>query len=170
MINIKYDSWDFNVDIDTTMEYYKEYEDRCSCAMCRNFYMNAANLQSDVREFLEQFGIDVSKPIEQWSITADKQKNLVENVLYYAVNGTAKSMYGYEINFDTIPIVVQAPKPDDVVQSPEHAPNTEIKQPYFIFEVFNVWTPWTVNDDMSKCYPELKPKLSFWKKLGSRFH
>ncbi|MDD2361690.1 MAG: DMP19 family protein [Oscillospiraceae bacterium] len=158
MVDIKYSGWNFNVDVESTMEYYKNYDGLCDCAMCRNFYLNAPNLPSDVKNFLEQFGIDVGKPIEQWSVIADKQEKIVENALYYAVNGTAESLDGYEIDFGAINVVVQAPKPDDVVKCPENSPNTEISEPYFILEVYNVWTPWLVEDDINACYPDPKPK------------
>ncbi len=168
MAEIKHGEWSFNVDIESTAQYYKDYDGLCSCAMCRNFYLNAANLQPDFKAFLEQFGIDVAKPIEQWSLTANKQENVVDNVLYYAVNGTVEFSDKYEIDFGVINIVVQALKPDDIVKCPENSPNTEIGEPYFIFEIFNVWTPWVVEDDINECYPEPKPKISLWKKLFSK--
>lgn len=158
MTNIKYGDWNFDVDVESTAQYYKDYNDLCDCAMCRNFYLNVPKIPTDIKAFLEQFGIDVGKPIEQWSVTADKQEKIVDNVLYYAVNGTAESLEGYEIDFGPINIVVQAPKPDDVVKCPEHSPNTEIAEPYFVFELFNVWTPWLVGDDINECYPEPKTK------------
>jgi hypothetical protein len=158
MIDIKYSGWNFNVDVESTTEYYKNYDGLCDCAMCRNFYLNAPNLSSDIKNFLEQFGIDVGKPIEQWSVTANKHEKIVDNVLYYAVNGIAESLEGYEIDFGTINIIVQTPKPNDVVKCPEHLPNTKIREPYFIFEVYNVWTPWLVEDDINACYPDPNPK------------
>ena len=165
MVDIEHGRWSFCVDIESTEHYYKNYDGLCSCAMCRNFYLNAERLHPDVKEFLEQFGIDVRMSIEQWSMTANKQENIVDNVLYYAVNGTAVSSDRYEIDFGTINIVVHAPKPDDVVRCPQNSPNTEIGEPYFVFEVFNVWTPWLVKDDINECYPEPKPKMPLLKKL-----
>lgn len=168
MAKIEHGEWEFNVDIKSTAQYYKDYDGLCSCPMCRNFYLNAQNLQHDVRNFLEQFGIDVAKPIEQWSVAANKQENLVDNVLYYAVNGTVESWDKYEIDFGVINIVVQAPNSTDVVKCPENSPNTEIGEPYFVFEIFNVWLPWTVDDDINECYPDPKPKKSLIKKLFSK--
>ena len=70
MAEIRHDDWSFIVDIESTAQYYKDYDGLCSCAMCRNFYLNAQNLQHNIKDFLEQFGIDVAKPIEQWSTSA----------------------------------------------------------------------------------------------------
>lgn len=86
---VKLYGWNFCFNKEITESYYKDYDDLCDCAMCRNFYNNAALINNDVRCFLEQFGIDVAKPIEQESIIADKSNNTVENAVYYVVNGSA---------------------------------------------------------------------------------
>ena len=87
----RYD-WDFDFDKEITHSFYEKLDGLCSCAMCRNFYENIQSLPIELREFLEQFGIDVAKPIEQWPVTAKKDENIVDNVVYYAVNGVAKTM------------------------------------------------------------------------------
>lgn len=64
--------WEFYYDKDVTENYYKNYNDLCQCSSCRNFYKNVELIPEDVRMFMEQFGIDISKPIEQESIVANK--------------------------------------------------------------------------------------------------
>jgi len=149
--------WDFSFDKEATEQYYQAFSDLCECPMCRNFYLNADKIPADLRAFLEQFGIDPAKPPEQWSLTADKENMRVDNVIYYVVSGYATSQEGYEIDIGPISIVVNSPKPDDVIKCPEFSPNVDISEPYFVFSVYNLWLPWTVKDNIDECYPDKKP-------------
>lgn len=135
--------WQFSFNKKLTENYYNSYNDLCDCASCRNFYKNVSLIHPDVKRFLEQFGIDVSKPIEQESLIADKPNKKVENTVYYAVNGTAYSPTNLDINIGSNCIKIVFP---------EFSPNTDMPEPYFVFSVDNIWLPWTVEDDIHKCY------------------
>lgn len=139
--------WEFDFDYDKTREYYKNNENRCTCAPCRNFYQNVDSLPLDLVSFLEQFGIDVSRPIEQCSDFADKERRVVDNDLSYVVHGIASSMEGYEIDIGFANVVIT---------DKEHVPSTEMDDPIFVFLIFNLRFPWTVEDDLDECYPEKK--------------
>lgn len=162
--------YNFDFDKELTRNYYDNYDGLCSCATCQNFYANMHSFPLELRDFLEQFGIDISKPIEQWSTAADTELNIVNNIVYYAVNGTAKSNDGYEIDIGTVQIVVMPPNPDDVIHCPENSPNAEFLEPYFVFEIHNLWLPWIVEDDINTCYPERKTFRQRLKSLLKRFY
>jgi hypothetical protein len=164
-MKLKSNGWNFLFDKEATERYYQALNDQlCDCAMCRNFYLNADKIPAELRVFLEQFGIDVAKPIEQWSNMADKENMCVNHTLYYSVEGHATSQDGYEIDIGPISILIESPKEDDAVKSPENSPNVEISEPYFVFTVFNLWLPWVIEDSIDDCYPE---KKSFFKALFS---
>lgn len=148
--------WNFSFDKEITQAYYEKLDILCSCATCRNFYKNIQSIPIELRKFLEEFRIDVGKPIEQWSVIANKDKNIVENVIYYAVNGVANSSDCYEIDIQNVHIIVMHPNSEDVVHCPENSPNTEIEEPYFVLQIHNLWLPWIVEDDINECYPEPK--------------
>ena len=158
--------WRFEFDKAKTRDYYLKFDALCSCAMCRNFYANVGALPNELISFLEQFGIDAAKPIEQWSVEAKKAEGLVDNVVYYAVHGTAQSEDRSIIDIGTVRIMVRAPDPDDVVHCPEFSPNTKIGEPYFVFELYNLWLPWVVEDSIDECYPEHK---TFGQKIKALF-
>ena len=83
--------WSFEFDKQATQRNYESVV-LCECADCRNFYANADKMPRDLRKFLEQFGIDITRPIETWSTEADKENMLVNNnEIFYAVNGYAVS-------------------------------------------------------------------------------
>lgn len=140
---IEKNGWKFIFDKNKTSKYYENYSDLCQCESCKNFYKNVKFISDDIRSFIEQFGIDINKPIEQQSIIADKTKKIVENTVYYAVIGEAIAL-----NYSNIPIgqsIVQIiPK--------EISPNTDIPQPYFVFSVSDIWLPWTVDYNIDDVY------------------
>ena len=138
----KYD-WKFYFDKNRTLDYYENYSDLCQCESCRNFYENVNFIPNEIKNFLKQFGIDIAKPIEQVSIIADKSKKMVENTVYYAVNGNASSLNNSEITLGQSVIEV-VPK--------EKSPNTNIAQPYFVFAVHDIWLPWTVDYNIDDVY------------------
>ena len=140
IINCK---WKANFDKSVTEIYYQNYTDLCQCASCRNFYQNANSVSVDIRKFIEQFGSDVTKPIELESILADKEQGIVEYTLYYAVNGTIELLEESDIQLEEYSISIV---------SKEASPNTDISEPYFVFAINNIWLPWTVDDNINECY------------------
>ncbi|MDD3035853.1 MAG: hypothetical protein PHO93_02955 [Candidatus Saccharimonadaceae bacterium] len=122
--------------------------------MCRNYYKAIIDKSAELCEFLEQFGIDIAKPIETWSSHAYKAEKLADYVSYYAVNGFIKSIGGYEIDIGTVQIIVNVPNKYDVIHCPEFIITTEFLEPYFIFEIHNLLLPWVVNEDINEFYPE----------------
>lgn len=137
--------WKFSFDKNITSKYYENYLELCQCESCENFYKNVKFISNDVKDFLVQFGIDITKPIEQESIVADKSRQLVENTVYYAVNGNVISSSNYDIQLgqSTIEVV-----PDEL------SPNTDISQPYFVFAVRDIWLPWTVDYNIDDIYDD----------------
>ena len=142
--------WDFDFDKQATQSNYESVE-LCGCATCKNYYANVSKMPSDLRNFLEQFGIDIAKPIETWSTEADKENMLVNNnEIFYAVNGYAASTIE---PCEPIAIGGTAIYPDS--DSPNvFTPPNNFTQPYFILNVSNLWLPWTVEDSIDECYPE----------------
>lgn len=140
--SIKKDDWEFNVDIDITKEYYRTYSDLCECDGCKNFYQTIQSYSAELTAFLEQFGIDVEKPIEAMWFAVDKQSKMINYTAYYSIHGTATNGK-YEIDFETINIVVQPPK---------NSPNTEMLEPYFVFQIFNLLLPWALSDNTESNY------------------
>lgn len=135
--------WKFCFDKNKTVKYYKDYSDLCQCESCKNFYKNAKLIPNDIKNFVEQFGADITKPIEQESVIADKAKNIVENTVYYAVYGKATSLDNHEIPIGESVIEI-VPK--------EKSPNTDISEPYFVIAVRDIWLPWTIDYDIDDVY------------------
>lgn len=156
---IQKDLWKFQIDVDITADYYKSYTDLCDCAPCRNYYQAIKDYSADLTAFLEQFGIDIEKPIETCWYDADKQANTVDYTAYYAFHGFIESGE-YEIDFDGINVVVQ---------NPENMPNTEITKPYYIFQIFNLYLPWVISEYIKQAFPDIIPKRNIFQRIKARF-
>ncbi|MFZ3132004.1 MAG: hypothetical protein WA125_13100 [Desulfosporosinus sp.] len=156
---IKKDDWEFNVDIDKTKGYYRAFTDLCDCDGCKNFYQTIRNCSAELTAFLEQFGIDIEKPIETERYIFDKQSKTVDYTAYYTVHGTVAKGSGYEIDFGSINVVVQSPK---------NSPNTKMPEPYFVFQIFNLFLPWVLTDDIESLdSPKEKRNIKQKQKLGT---
>ena len=109
-----------------------------------------------VKEFLEQFGIDIMSPIEQhWG---DKiiDGNQVEQEAVYVVNGSARSDTGYEIDIGAVHIVIDK----------EYIFEPKIQQPCFYLTIYNMYFPWTIEDDIEECFPK---DVSVWERIRQFF-
>lgn len=135
--------WKFCFDKYKTMKYYESYSDLCQCESCRNFYKNVKLISNDIKNFVKLFGVDITKPIEQEAIIVDKSKNIVENTVYYAVNGEAVSLDNPQIPIGES-VVEIIPK--------EKSPNTDISEPYFVLAVREIWLPWTIDCNINDIY------------------
>lgn len=142
---LQYQGWNFEIDKEATRDYYASHRDECICATCRNFHKNINEMPLEVKNFLEGFGIDIDNPIEQMSIIAFKDQNLVEQQVEYCVKGTATTKDGYEIDIGSVQIVLQ---------KKEHMANHEMKEPYFGLALNNMFFHWTVDYDINEAYPE----------------
>lgn len=135
--------WKFCFDKYKTMKYYESYSDLCQCESCRSFYKNVKLISNDIKNFVKLFGVDITKPIEQEAIIVDKSKNIVENTVYYAVNGEAVSLDNPQIPIGES-VVEIIPK--------EKSPNTDISEPYSVLAVREIWLPWTIDCNINDIY------------------
>ena len=60
---LEFADWVFNVDTDATREFYfEEFENRCECNFCKNFFATVDMFYPDLRHFLGKFHIDPGVP------------------------------------------------------------------------------------------------------------
>lgn len=52
------------IDIKNTKEFYKNYEDFCTCLYCKFYRENIRKYYPKLSSFLSDFAIDISKPYE----------------------------------------------------------------------------------------------------------
>lgn len=157
---IKYCNHNFYIDKSGTKSYYESYSGLCDCPACRNYYQVIKSYLSSLNDFLNQFEIDIEKPIEIVHFEANRIDHTVEYIAYYSVNGSADVSEG-DIHFGDVNILVQ---------SPELSPNTEMTEPYFVLEVSNLYLPWSISDDLNTVFPDRPQKLNVLERIKSSLH
>lgn len=87
------------MDINKTIDFYKNYHQVCDCLYCRN-YLKAIVNYKDLELFFNNYGIDINKPVEIIDYSWYDNKRFVE--AYYPVigkyHGENININGYSIN------------------------------------------------------------------------
>ncbi len=159
MTTIKIDEYTFSVDVEKTTEYYKTHS-LCDCANCRNFYAQAREKLPKLSEFLAQFGVDISRPDETWSVEADNGVNYITTD--YTVCGRVEKMGKYEIDLHDEQFL------SVVVTDGFTSPNDQTGE-YFTLSVDNISLPWVLNEpfpEPTKATAASKLKRFFGKIFG----
>lgn len=136
---IEKDEWKFSVDVEKTKEYYKNIS-LCDCPDCRNYNVQIEEKLPKLKDFLEEFGVDVSRPDENSSVELETSIDYLS--VDYTVCGEIIEVGKYEIDiYDNLflSIVVN----DDCV-----CPNEQTGK-YFTFTVFQIVLPWVLDEPLN---------------------
>ncbi len=131
MITIKKDEYVFEVDTESTKNYYRSHT-LCDCDRCRYYYENIKGRFPKLEEFLSEFGVDISKPDEIFSAEAEDSVEYIN--VDYTVCGNIKTMGQYEIDlYDNLFL--------SIVVTEGYACTNEQTGPYFTLSVVGVTLP-----------------------------
>lgn len=148
MVQIEKDGYNFSVDIEKTKEYYNTHP-LCDCVCCCNFYAQIEKALPKLKEFLEEFGVDISKPDEISSIESD---NCIDYLsVDYTVCGEIANSTEYEIDIQDnlfLSIVVS-----DGFVSPNEQQGT-----YFTLSVVQIKLPWVLDEPFPTPIKVNKPR------------
>ena len=147
MIQIEKDNYKFYVDIEKTKEYYNTHS-LCDCVCCRNYYKQIEQELPKLKEFLDDFGVDISKPDEIMSV---ENEGFIDYLnVDYTVCGNVINMSEYEIDiYDNLFLNV-------VVTEGFASPNEQTGE-YFTLSVTNIRLPWVLDVPIPTTI-KLKPK------------
>ena len=135
-LQIQKDAWKFSVDIEKTREYYKNLS-LCDCGECRNYYLQIEEKLPKLKEFLEEFGVDISRPDEISSFTYENEIDY--STVYYTVCGEIAESSKYEIDiYDNLFL--------SIIPNDDKAPPNEQTGKYFTFSVFQIRLPWVLEE------------------------
>ena len=136
MITIEKDDYKFTVDIVKTKEYYNTHS-LCDCVCCRNYYKQIEKELPKLKEFLDEFGVDISKPDEIMSVENDGYIDYIN--VDYTVCGNVINMSEYEIDiYDNLFLNV-------IVTEGFASPNEQTGE-YFTLSVMNIRLPWVLQE------------------------
>ena len=134
MIQIEKDNYKFSVDIEKTKEYYNTHS-LCDCVCCRNYYKQKEQELPKLKEFLDDFGVDISKPDEIMSV---ENEGFIDYLnVDYTVCGNVINMSEYEIDiYDNLFLNV-------IVTEGFASPNEQTGE-YFTLSVINIRLTWVL--------------------------
>ena len=134
MVLIEKNNYKFSVDIEKTKEYYNTHS-LCDCVCCRNYYKQIEQELPKLKEFLDDFGVDISKPDEIMSV---ENEGFIDYLnVDYTVCGNVINMSEYEIDvYDNLFLNV-------IVTEGFASPNEQTGE-YFTLSVTNIRLPWVL--------------------------
>lgn len=136
MKTIEIDEWKFSVDVEKTKEYYKTHS-LCECAYCRNFYAQIDEKLPELKKFLSEFGVDVSRPDEICSCTYEEEIDYY--AVHYSVCGGITKDSSYEIDiYDNLFLSI-------LVSDGCGVPNKQTGK-CFTFSVMQIQLPWVLDE------------------------
>lgn len=145
---IKKDEYVFSIDLEKTQKYYKAHS-TCECAYCLNYYKQIKNKFPKLNEFLNEFGVDISKPDNITSVETDKGINYIS--VDYTVCRNIKEMGTYEIDiYDELFISI-------VITNGFVSPNEQTGE-YFTISVMQIELPWVLDIPIPKTLDERTTK------------
>ena len=136
MITIKKAEYVFSVNTEQTEKYYETHS-LCDCGNCRNYYAQIKDKFPKLDAFLREFGVDISKPDEIWSVEMGDYIDYIN--VDYTVCGSIKSMGQHEIDiYDNSFLSV-------VITDGSVSPNEQTGA-CFTFSVTKIKLPWVLDE------------------------
>ena len=148
-----------DVDVDKTMQYYREHS-LCDCPACRNFYAQVGSVFPRLKTFLSELGVDISRPGETgWDIT----DGIVDyHFVAYTVNGKILEYDKYEIDMRDGNLFLS------IVIDDRYIPN-EQKDECFVVTVYGIRLPWVLEEKISEEKTVKNITNGFWHKVKKCF-
>ncbi len=142
MKTIEKDSYKFTVDIENTREYYKAHS-LCDCSACRNYCALIKDFLPSADEWLNDFGVDITRPDE--TILYQNDDGTISYDACYTVCGKVAEHGGYEFDFkDKAFTSAVITSPDDILGC---FPNKQ-KGEYFGIIFYSITLPWALNEPL----------------------
>ncbi len=133
------------VAIEENKEYYIAHS-LCDCVGCRNFYMQAKEKYPSLRDFLEKFGVDISKPDEIfWGDIIEDELDYI--TVYYTVKGDILDADKYEIDITDTTFL-------SLVIEKGYVPNNLETEDYFIISVYGILLPYVLDEPFTSVSEE----------------
>ena len=116
--------------IEETREFYREFDDLCGCAYCKNYIKEIRIAYPELVEYLDRIGIDIEKPFE--TMPGEPENSLIEYFsVQYLVIGDKKDFSRTKLGEVAIDLAKSYPDP-----------NLDCK--YYVIEIGPIKLKWTI--------------------------
>ncbi len=141
---IEIDEWKFSVDVEKTKAYYKT-NSLCECSNCCNFYAQIEEKLPKLKEFLSEFGVDISRPDESSSVELENSIDYLS--VDYTVCGEIIEESKKEIYISDNVCVGMFVYNDSI------SPNEQTGE-HFTFSVSKLELPWVLDEPLNPTIKE----------------
>lgn len=115
--------------IEETREFYRDFDDLCDCAYCRNYIREIKKSYPDLTEYLNKLGVDIEKPFE--TMPGEPENRFIDYFgVQYLVMGDKKEFSKEKLGDVTIDLAEDYPDP-----------NLDCK--YYVIELGPIKLEWT---------------------------
>ena len=154
MMRIEKDNYLMEVDIEKTREYYAA-RTLCDCLNCRNYYKGIEGRLLLLKEFLDEFGVDITRPDEMGWYDNEEKQEINYTFVAYTVTGKLLQPDKHEIDIWDEGLFLNI-KIDE-----GYVPNEQSEE-YFVITVYNIVLPWVLDEPFTSVKEEKKPKKSWF--------
>lgn len=120
--------------IKETREFYKNYDDLCDCAYCRNYTREIKKSYPDMGSYLEKIGADIEKPFE--TMPGEPENGFIDYFdVQYIIIGNKDEFRKKKLGDVTIDLAKSFPDPN-------------IDGKYYVIEVGPIKLEWTIGEEI----------------------
>lgn len=120
--------------VDKTREFYKDFDDICDCAYCKNYIKEIRKAYPDLEEYLDKLGIDIEKPFE--TVPGEPESDFIEYFgVQYIIIGDKKDFSKTKLG-------------EVAIYLAESFPDPGLDCKYYVIEVGPIKLKWTIEGEL----------------------
>lgn len=122
------------MNVEKTRQFYKDYDDLCDCAYCKNYIEEVKKAYPDLDDYLDKLGIGIEKPFE--ISPGEVNKGFIEYLgVQYIVIGNKNDFKKEKLSNLTIDLAKSFPDPG-------------LDCDHYVIEVRPIKLQWTVEGEI----------------------
>ena len=122
------------MNIEITRQFYKDYDDLCDCAYCKNYIKEIRKAYPDLADYLDKIGVDIEKPFE--AMPGEPSGGYIEYLgAQYIIIGNKDDFRKVKLGELTIDLA-------------ESFPDTGLAVNHFVIEIYPIKLKWTIEGEI----------------------
>ena len=119
--------------IEKTRQFYKDFDDLCDCAYCRNYIKEVRTAYPDLAQYLNKLGVEIEKPFE--TMPGEPDGGCIEYFgIQYIIIGNKDDFRKVKLGEVTIDLAKSFPEPG-------------IDRDYYVIEIYPIKLKWTIEGE-----------------------
>lgn len=120
--------------IEKTKDFYREFDDLCDCAYCRNYVKEIKKSYPELASYLDNNGVNIEKPFE--TMPGESDGGCIEYLgVQYILIGDKKDFKKEKCGEVTIDLTESYPDPD-------------LDCEYYVIEIHPIRLKWTIEEEI----------------------